>query len=121
MTLVISNAIMFTIIGVNFLLRLSIIWFVEWVGYDTHSEKSWRITNAVLFCIFFNSGILLLLTNANLSEVSSLLGKTFSHSYYDYSPRWYATVGHTLVNTMLLNAFMPPIFEIITNLKVWLF
>ena len=49
------------------------------------------------------------------------MGAIFHGTYYDYSPRWYALVGSTLISTMILNAFMPPIFEGIAIAQVWLF
>jgi len=118
-TFMITNAVVLSIIGVNFLIRIAIILLIKWIGYETHSEMAMKITNTVFIALFFNSGILILLTNANLSDVSEFLGAIFSHSYYDYSPKWYSKVGATLVETMLLNAFMPPIFEIFTNLIIW--
>lgn len=111
---------MVTIIVINLILKNSTIMMITWIGYDTHSELMTKITNGVFIALFFNTGILLLLTNANLSDVSSGLGNIFSGTYYDYSPRWYATVGATLVSTMQLNAFMPPVYEGITNGLVWL-
>lgn len=80
-----------------------------------------KITNAVFMGLFFNTGILFMLTNANLSDISPKLGRVFDNEYYDYSPRWYAMVGATLVQTMFINAFMPPIFEILTNVQVWIY
>ena len=59
-----------------------------------------KITNGVFLGLYFNTGILFALTNANLSEVSSALASVFPGSYYDYSPNWYAMVGATLVKTM---------------------
>ena len=70
--------------------------------------------------LFFNTGILLVLVDANLSDVFHK-GKVFTEDYYDYSPKWYANIGNTLVSTLFLNAFMPIIFEAITNLQRWFF
>ena len=78
-----------------------------------------KITNGVFFCLFFNTGMLLLLTNANFADVSGFLAVPFHGTYYDFSPKWYSMVGATLVNTMQTNAFMPPIFEGVTCLQVW--
>jgi hypothetical protein len=74
-----------------------------------------RIINGVFIVLFFNTGVLLLLVNANLSDISGLLGKIFDGRFFDYSPQWYVSVGDKLVQTMLLNAFMPPIFEAINS------
>jgi len=82
-----------------------------------------KITNGVFYALFFNTGILLTLVYANLSEVSIGLGldNIFKGSYPDYTPDWYNVVGGTLVSTMLLNAFMPPVYEFQAVATVWLF
>lgn len=118
--LVLGNGIMVAIIVINLILKYATIYLITWIGYDTHSELMTKITNGVFIALFFNTAILLLLTNANLSDVSGALGKLFKGTFYDYQPRWYATVGNTLVNTMILNAFMPPVYEAITNALAWL-
>mmetsp|Transcript_10851 Transcript_10851/g.14609 ORF Transcript_10851/g.14609 Transcript_10851/m.14609 type:complete len:120 (+) Transcript_10851:1994-2353(+) len=119
--MILSNGIMVSIIGINTGLKMTIIKLITWIGYDTHSELMTKITKGVFFGLFFNTGILLVLTNSNFSDVSTWLSAVFHGTYYDYSPRWYAMVGSTLVSTMQLNAFMPPIFEFITNAQLWLF
>ena len=80
-----------------------------------------KITNGVFLVLFFNTGLLILLVNANLSEMSSLLGSIFNGVYYDYSPDWYVKIGYTLVQTMLVNAFMPIIFEALACVLRWFF
>ena len=71
--------------------------------------------------LFSNTGILFVLVNANLEDVSVILSKIFDGKFYDYSPKWYSTVGYTMVQTMLVNAFMSPINEAVVNLTNWLF
>ena len=104
---------MVLIIGINIMLRTVAVKLITWIGYDTYSEQMTRIINGVFIVLFFNTGILLLLVNANLSDVSGWLGNIFDGRFYDYSPQWYVSVGDKLVQTMLLNAFMPPIYEAI--------
>ena len=91
---------MVAIIGINVILKTTIISLITWIGYDTHSELMTKITNGVFICLFFNTGFMLLLTNANFSDVSGWLAVPFHGTYYDYSPRWYAMVGSVLVSTM---------------------
>ena len=88
---------MITIIVINALLKSIIIQLITWIGYDTHSELMTKITNGVFIGLFFNTGLLLTLTNANLSDVSKSLATLFHGHFYDYSPKWYAIVGSTLV------------------------
>lgn len=85
-TLIFTNGIMVLIITINTILKMSTIKLITWVGYDTYSELMTRIINGVFIVLFFNTGILLLLVNANLSDVSGWLGGIFSGRFFDYSP-----------------------------------
>ena len=60
------------------------------------------VTNAIFYALFLNTGFMLLLTNADLSEKSDYLSFFFRGKYNDYSPRWYASIGSTLTGTLLL-------------------
>ena len=93
-----SEAIPFTIILVNFILKSVIVKLIEWVGEETESEQLCSIANFVFAAQFFNTGLLLTLTNANLSEHWPYsLTKFVNGSYYDYTPNWYANVGQLIV------------------------
>ncbi len=109
------------VVVVNVALKMTAISLITWIGYDTHSELMARITNGVFIVLFFNTGLLITLANANLSDVSTWLGSIFDGTHYDYSPNWHSKVGYLLVQTMVLNAFYPPIFEVIEIVKVWAF
>lgn len=121
MTFVTSNAVTIVIVVVNLILKMITIALITWIGYDTHSELMTKITNGVFYALFFNTGILLLLVYANLGEVSSGLSHIFAGPFYDYTSQWYSIVGGTLVSTMLLNAFMPPIYEFQAIAMGWFF
>lgn len=111
-TLIFSNGITVFIVVINVALKMTTISLVSWIGYDTYSELMTKITNGVFIVLFFNTGLLMTLASANLADVSGFLAKFFDGEHYDYSPAWYQSVGYLLVQTMLLNAFMPPIFEL---------
>ena len=96
-TLLASNGVTIFIVVLNVVLKMTAISLISWIGYDTFSELMTKITNGVFIVLFFNTGILLLLVNANLADVSNALSNIFNGPFYDYSPRWYATVGNTLV------------------------
>ena len=120
-TLLLTNTVMVVIIAINYILKMACIALITWIKYDTYSEMMSKIVNGVFVALFFNTGLLLLLTNANVSDVSDWLSNVFSGQFYDYSPKWYANVGSVLVSTMYLNAFMPPVYELIANATVWLY
>lgn len=58
---------------------------------------------------FFNTGILLLLVNANMTEHSPKFITQYisSGKFYDYVPMWYQQVGGTIVKSMIINSIMP--------------
>ena len=106
---VLGQSIAFIIIAVNIVLKTVIIKLIEWIGEDTISERLASITNGVFYAQFFNTGILLLLVNANMTEHPPhfFTNKINSGRYYDYMPAWYSDVGQKITQTMLINAIMP--------------
>ena len=66
--MILGQSISFIIIGVNVVLKLIIIELIIWVGDDTQSKQKASVVNGVFYAQFFNTGFLLLLVNANLSE-----------------------------------------------------
>ena len=58
---------------------------------------------------FFNTGILLLLANGNLSEHQPKLATKYLLSigkYYDYDPKWFSEVGKLITKAMVLKCLM---------------
>jgi len=79
------------------------------------------IANFVFAAYFFNTGILLVLINANLTEHWPYsLTQFVDGAYYDYTPNWYANVGELLVETMLIQACLPYLTVIVGMGKPWL-
>lgn len=98
---ILGQSIAFLIIGVNVILKMVIIKLIQWIGEDTYSQQLTSITNMVFIAQFFNTGILLLLVNANMSEHHSIPGNKIVSlgPFYDYSPQWYVEVGAKIVQT----------------------
>ena len=97
-SLLIGYSISFLIIAINLILKKVIIALITWVGEDTLSEQISSITNGVFYALFFNTGILITLVNANMSEHEpKVLTKYITGLYYDYSPNWYQNVGEKIV------------------------
>ena len=63
-----TTALSYILIGFNYILRTVCIMLVDWIGYDTETMRLSKTTSVTFWVQFFNSGILLLLINANLSE-----------------------------------------------------
>ena len=117
-TLFYSYGIMFFVVGLDLVLRYTAIYLFMNVGYDTYSELMSKIVNGVFIVLFLNTGIILVLVQANFSDITIRMS-LFDGPYYDYSPKWYSTVGSTLVYKMLLASVMPPFYEFIVRFLVW--
>lgn len=92
----------------NIIIREIIVELVKKIGYDTHSELAAQTTHAYFLSMFLNTAILILLVYANFTEI----GLDFMKGpFFDYTPEWYAIVGYSIVQTMIINAFFPLIFE----------
>lgn len=62
------NSLKYVITGVNYILRTVCIALINWIGYSTESMKLQQTTNVTFYVQFFNTSLILLLVNANLSE-----------------------------------------------------
>jgi hypothetical protein len=116
---VITNLITVFIVVVNKILTIISIDLITWIGFGTKSAQTKNITNGVFLAQFFNTGLLILLVNANLEETMPLLGGIFTGPFNDYIPVWYRSVGYTIVQTMLMNAFIPIFSQMATDAIKW--
>lgn len=95
------------IVVVNFILRLFIIKLIQYIGKDTESGQTLLITYGVFIVQFFNTAILLLLANANMSEQGAI-GKLLSFgSIPDFDSLWFNDIGYSMIYAMAYNIFWP--------------
>ena len=105
---VMGQSIAFIIVAVNVILKLIIVRLVIWIGDDTYSVQKSSITNKVFLAQFFNTGFLILIVNANLTEHEpKAIFKYFNGPFYDYQPEWFQDVGLKIIQTMVINSIMP--------------
>lgn len=107
--LFLSNAMTAFVSGVNYFLAIVNQSAIETIGYDTRSENTSAILTSIAFSSFVNTGILTLLTNADLSFVP-FFGSVFPFlrmQFSDIGVDWYLTIGPSLAQTMMIAAVMP--------------
>ena len=73
------------------------------VGYHTESGLLKGIMTAIWISTFFNTAILILLTNANTSY-TFLNFIPLNGQYTDLTENWYINIGGSLVSTMTINS-----------------
>lgn len=108
-TMLINNqSVTIGIVAINFILRMIIIKLIIYIGKDTESEQTRLIANGVFIVQFFNTALLLLMVNANLSEQGSIFSLiSRERGMPDFNSQWFNDIGTTLVGAMLFNVYWP--------------
>ena len=66
--IIVNSSISFVIIAINIVLKIIVVKMLTWVKEDTKSQMLASNTNGVFIVLFLNTGLLLLVANANLTE-----------------------------------------------------
>jgi hypothetical protein len=98
------------------------------VALEKHHTESAQVVSRVtkvFMAQFCNTAILMVVINANLDyfvednqPISLSSFQIFNGKYSDFSPEWYSDVGVALMLTMVINAFVPHIWVLITYFKL---
>jgi len=101
-----TTALSYLLIGINYILRTVCIMLVDKIGFPTETMRLSKTTTVTFGVQFFNSGMLLLLINANLSEQPFGFG-LISGSMADFSYPWWRSVGNVTIGAMFFNLYYP--------------
>lgn len=101
-----TSALSYLLIGLNYVLRMVCIMMVDWIGFPTETQRLSKTTSVTFFVQFFNSGVLLMLINADLSEQPFSFWLT-GGSMSDFTGAWFLTIGNVLVGAMTFNLYYP--------------
>lgn len=98
----------------NIVIRYYCIFLINWVGYWTVTAQITAVMVSVFISTFFNTAILLLLADANLSQIKTLswIPGIQKGPFPDLTEEWYIVIAPSLILTMVLNA-LSPVFEIV--------
>jgi len=113
-----SQVVSISIVVINIILRTIMLSLIKWIGYHTESDQTGAIMTSIFIVQFFNTAILLLLTNANTSY-AGLGFLPFEGMYPDLTFEWYNDIGSSFIMTMTTAAIFPIIeFCIAMGMKV---
>ncbi len=102
-----GNIVSYLLIMINFVLRLIIIGVIKRVGKMTETDETQMITDGVFIVQFFNTAMLLLMVNANMTEQAQFFEKIMSGVLPDFTAQWYNDTGFTLIGAMVFNVYWP--------------
>ena len=111
-----TTLVTFLVSFFNIIIRNMNMKSIDCIGYHTQSERYTAIMTSVFITSFVNTGILLLLTNANL-EYTFLTFLNISNQFADFTVSWFTNIGGSIAQTMLIQACMPYV-EIIIALSI---
>lgn len=100
------NLVTFVVVGVNIAIRTINIMLIKCIGYDNETEQTSMVMQSVFWAQFFNTAILLLLSNANL-EYSVLAPVPLRLQYPDLTKDWFLDISPQLCKTMFIMAIWP--------------
>jgi hypothetical protein len=90
------------------IIRIFCVWMIKKIGYHTLSGEISAIMFTIYVMTFFNTGILLILADANFTQYKSLSWiPGFKGPFPDLTEDWYITIAPSLILTMFLNAIYP--------------
>jgi len=104
-----SEAITVVITVVNMIIAIIVKIMIKEVGYWTLTAEISAIMVATFIMTFFNTAILLLLADANTSNVTLLswVPAIQNGPFTDLTEEWYIVIAPSLILTMVLNACSP--------------
>lgn len=110
-----GQSISFVVIAINVILKFTILYMVIAIGEETASQQKATVTRGVFLAQFANTGFVILLVNANLTEhFPHEITQHFKGPFYDYMPMWFIDVGLKIQMAMTINMIMPLIGIVIT-------
>ena len=101
-----QTALSYILIGINYILRMVCIMLVDWIGFPTETERLSKTTSVTFYVQFFNSALLLLFINADMSEQPFAFGLK-GGSLSDFGYGWYRGPGNVIVGAMFFNLYYP--------------
>lgn len=99
----ISESVSVAITVINMIIRDCSIILIKYIGYHTNTMETAAIMSLITVATFFNTAILMLLTNANTSD-TILSWIPLKGTMTDLNINWYTDIGDALVITMLINS-----------------
>lgn len=104
----IGECVTIAITVVNTIIRSLCIWLIKMIGYHTETGEITAITSTIFIATFFNTAILLLLADANLSQVKLLSWiPGLNGPFPDITEQWYIIIAPSMIMTMFLNSIYP--------------
>ena len=83
-----------------------IFYLVRKLDYDQESHHLHLTVQITFWMQFFNTAILLVIVNANMTESYTTFGLV-GGSLQDFNRTWFKLIGNTIVGTMVINSIIP--------------
>jgi hypothetical protein len=113
----------FTIVLVNFVLKELIRVLGRYERHHTLSREQSSVTVKMFIGMFINTGLILLLVNANFQHLAgseTAFGLFFDGAYQDFVTEWFLSVGISLCLTIFINMFTPHLYPVLYIPLGWL-
>ena len=101
-----SNLTALIIAGINMTVRYLNIFLISKIGYNYESQRIRMVMQSILYAQYFNTALLLLLSNANLKN-TPLSFLPLREQFADTTTQWYILFGPAVIKTMVFYSVFP--------------
>ena len=98
--------------GINLLVKLATKGLVHWIKYDNASVTVAKIVTIEYLLVYFNTGIIILVSNANLNAIE-FENDYLDGRYSDFNYQWFMHMAPLLINPFFINFINPFIKPIV--------
>jgi len=106
--LALTNTVTILVSVINIVIRTFNIKLIGAIQYPTVSKEVSLIMLSIFWATFINTGVILLMSNAELAYSPYPLGLFPIHNQYpDFNENWYEEIGPQLTKTMFIMAIYP--------------
>ncbi|CAI2373992.1 unnamed protein product [Moneuplotes crassus] len=105
----------------DFVLRVIIIFLVEWVDFKSLTHRLVIVQSLLFFSQYLNSGLSLMLISFNIDEMVQRHVPYLDGDYPDFTQRWFFEVSSSFITPMAANVAIPVLEFVATYLLYYLF
>lgn len=106
MAKLLTNIVTFAVSAINYILKTVNVGLVKDIGIEREDRQDSIIMKFIFASTLINSGIILLLVNANFIY-SPIAFIPIRNIYSDINADWYGDIGWTITQSMIVMAGMP--------------
>lgn len=109
------------IILTDFVLRIIVIFLVEWIDFKSLTTRLVIVQTLLFFSQYLNNGLSLMLISFNIDEAMDTHLTYLDGDYPDFTQRWFYEISNFFITPMIANTLIPILEFVGTYMLLYLF